>query len=388
MADLFDYLHWRADVPFSADPFNEVDNLILCELAYADLRGIVPGGGTEVPLPAVCRLFFEKHTEEELLSARSYTAKAPILLKDMAEGARFRGASLCFHEAHFDKAQDLQFSATVFRLPDCTDFAAFRGTDGTLVGWKEDFNLSFLKETAAQKHAVSYVERVARTLRRPLLLGGHSKGGNLAVYAAALSAPDVREQIVTVYNNDGPGFRDELVESEAFLTLRPKIRKIVPDTSIIGLLLSEAPEQRIVKSSASGLQQHDGFTWQVQRNRFEDAELSDTSILIDRALGNWIAEMDDEARRSFTDTVFSLLSATGKDSLSEMGETKWKSFEKILSSARGLPREKQQELFKLVRRLISNSGNVAVDYLNDKIAAKYAAADAKKASAPEGGKES
>ena len=205
MANIFDYLTWRGDVPFSVDPFNEVDNLVLSELAYTDFDGIVPQGGAAVSLQTVCDAFFARHTEEELLSLRDYTAKAPLLLRGMLSGERFRDAKLSWYVNEISKDQALQLSAVTVLLPNRTAFVAFRGTDGTVVGWKEDFNFSFQSQTEGQGRAVAYLNRVGKALACPLYIGGHSKGGNLAVFAAVKASESVRGRILAVYNNDGPG---------------------------------------------------------------------------------------------------------------------------------------------------------------------------------------
>lgn len=364
MAGIFDYLDWRGDVPFSVDPFNEVDNLVLSELAYTDFRDIVPEDGTEIPLPEACKAFFSRHTRKELLAGSSYTAKAPLLLEGMASGARFRETLLSHHVNEVDPVQGIQFSALTAALPDGSRFAAFRGTDGTLVGWKEDFDFSFLSGTAGQKRAVEYLDLVGSLPGGPLVVGGHSKGGNLAIYAASFCRPEIRGRIRAVYSNDGPGFRQDIIDSEGYSEIVGRTLQIIPDTSVIGQLLSSRSPRRIVKSSASGLVQHDGFTWQVRRNRFEPAAMSSTGELISQTLGGWLEQMDDETRASFTDTVFSLISSTDKDTFSEINSQKLKSTGAIVSAGLDMPREKLQEMLRIVGQLGQSGGKALTDYVS------------------------
>ncbi len=360
MADLFEYLEWRGDVPLSIDPFNEVDNLVLAELAYTEFDRIVPEDGSTVPLSLASEAFFRVHTKEELLKNSSFTAKAPLLMEGMLSGSRFQDLQLFRYINRIDAEKSAQVSAICFLLSDGTVYVAFRGTDNSLVGWKEDFNLSYLSETAGQQTAVLYLNETAEKTSRPLRVGGHSKGGNFAVYAASFCSPSVQDRILTVYTNDGPGFREEVVRSDAYLRILPKIVSIIPDTSIIGLLLSGAAKHRVVRSAASGILQHDPLSWCVQRNRFVDAELSDMGKFLDRALDTWVDSMDDETRESFTDTVFSLFESTGLDTFQEISRQKWKSLESILGSVHSLPKDKQSELLRLAGQLLQSGRQAAL----------------------------
>ena len=365
MANLFDYLSWRADVPFSADPFNEVDNMILSELSYARFDGIVPRDGTAVSLQDVSDAFFEAKTREEVLAEKGYTARAPLLMDGMLSGTRFADTKLCFYYSKTDIEKEAQFSAVTFLLPDGAAYIAFRGTDGTLIGWKEDFNFSFVTETEGQNRAVWYLERVMKALdpHTRVLVGGHSKGGNLAVFSAAFCEPAYQERIERIYSNDGPGFREEMIGLPGYERILPKIEKIVPDTSVIGLLLSSKAVPRVIRSSASGIVQHDGFTWNVERNRFEEAQLSTAGELIRASFSGWLEKLDDETRRSFFDTVFELAASTGKETIGEISEQKFRSTEAILNALLSLPKERRQELFTVLEAFGKSGGRTAADYL-------------------------
>ena len=367
MANLFDYLAWRADVPFSADPFHAVDSLVLCELAYTDFGGIVPADGREIPLPEACEAFFKQHTREELLAKTAYTAKAPLLMTDMAQGARFRSATLSRYINEIDREKDAQISAITVKPGDGTAFVAYRGTDGTVVGWREDFDLSFADCTEGQRRAVEYLNETAAAVSEPLRVGGHSKGGNFAVYAATFCEKSVQERIRQVYSNDGPGFSENVLASDGYGRILPRLVSIVPDTSIIGRLLGSKAEHRVVRSTASGIAQHDGFSWCVERNRFVGAEPSEMGKFFEQALGTWIGEMDAETRKSFTDTVFSLFESTGEETFSAMNEQKWRTAESILSTMRELPKEKRRELMRIAGRLLQSGGQTAAAKLPEQL---------------------
>jgi len=363
MANILDYLSWRADMPLNVDPFNEVDGLILSELAYLDFDGIVPGGTEPVPLEKVCAAYHKRHPAEEIAQDRTFRGKAPRLLTEMLTGARFRDARLMLYTDEMDPALSLQMSAVTFLLPDRSVFVAFRGTDGTLVGWEEDFSISHLSSTEGQKRARAYLDLVADVCPGEIRVGGHSKGGNLAVYAAAFCAPAAQERITRVLNYDGPGFRDEIIASDGYGRILPRAVSIVPDTSVIGLLLKNSAARQVVRSTAAGIAQHDGFTWSVERNRFETASLTTVSLLMDRSLDHWLSQMDDETRRSFTETVFSLFRATGAESFGEINRQKRRSAESIITAARELPKEQQQSLLSLLQQLGLSGGQVMLDLI-------------------------
>ncbi len=361
MAVLQEYLDWRADVPFSVSPFNDVDNLLLATFAYTDFDGIVPSDGEPVSLDNIHSAFFQTHRQEDIPDHGPQTERAPLLMDGMLSGGRFGTLRACRYINEIDTDKSSQISAVTFLLADGTAYVAFRGTDSTLAGWKEDFNLSYLSETPGQMRAVKYLEETAAAFPCPLRVGGHSKGGNFAVYASAFCS--VQDRILSVYSNDGPGFRAETIQSDAYRRILPKLVSIIPDTSVIGLLLASGAKSRVIQSSASGIQQHDPFTWCVRRDGFVRAEQSEAGKIIDKTLDTWVDAMDDETRKSFTETVFSLFASTGAETFQEIGQKKAKNAEVILANLFALPKDKQSELLKLAGHLIQIGGQAAVSQL-------------------------
>lgn len=353
MPNICDYLSWRGDVPFSVSPFNEVDGLILSELVYADFSGIILEGEERVPLPEARRRFWQKHKREELLQDTSFTKMAPFLLDDMADNARFGKTEIGFFLDEFDTKADLQLAALTFFLEDGTAFAAFRGTDATVVGWKEDFNMSYQPETEGQRRASAYLDKHFADTDIPLRVGGHSKGGNLAVFAAVKACESVRSRILAVYNNDGPGFLDAFTELDAYREMLPRITCIVPESSIIGTLLSNSAYQHVVKSTSIGILQHDGFTWQVLGPKFVEAEKrSENSVLIEQIMRQWLSGKTEEERRLFVNTLFSLFEATGKDTFVEMMQEKAKSLSSMYKMLETMPKEQRTAVLGMLNGLV------------------------------------
>ena len=182
------------------------------------------------------------------------------------------------------------------------------------------------------------------------------------MYASAFCK--VQKRIFEVYSNDGPGFRETIAQREEFQRIQPIVKKIIPDSSVIGLLFADREDCLTVKSSAIGIRQHDAFTWQVKRNRFENAPLSETSRLIARTIGNWLGSMSEQERQSFTELVFSLIESTGQERFSSMSENKLKTMESIMNAIRQLPREKQMEGMKLIATLSQSSGQTLWGYMS------------------------
>ena len=251
---MHEYLRWRGDLSFDADPFNEVDNLILAQLSYVDFDGIVSEYGEDkISLTEVCDRYWELHTEEEIRMRESFVKLSPFLLKPMAATERFAGMKLSGYVNHVEKSSEGQMSAIRFELDDGTTYVAFRGTDETIIGWKEDFNLSYMLRTEGQRLAVEYLNRNFRDTSLRLRVGGHSKGANFAVFASAFALPEVRAQIEAVYTNDGPGFLEEITETEEYKNVLFKTINIIPSVSIIGRLLNSSMKPIVVKSSGKGI---------------------------------------------------------------------------------------------------------------------------------------
>ena len=253
----------------------------------------------------------------------------------------------------------------VAECQDNTYFVAFRGTDDTLVGWKEDFNMSYILAVPSQLEAVSYLEKVAEKVRGKLRLGGHSKGGNLAVYAAVQCKEEIQERIIEIYNNDGPGFSKEMLISEPYNRVRERIWTIVPQTSVVGMLLEHEEEYLVTKSSQSGIMQHDPLSWEVLGAKFVYLDdVKKNSRILDRTLKNWINKMTREQREEFVMVLFHVIDETGAKNLSELSEDKLGNLGALIKTAKAVKHmtaEDQEMLVKVVRGLIKAYKDVVVE---------------------------
>lgn len=370
MANIMDYLNWRNDVTMQVDPFNEVDNLILSEIAYSNLDGIVPSPESrrKISIQEASRLFFKRHDPSELSTDKNgATANAPLFLKKASETRRFQKTKLFAYVNEIDEETEIQFSAVSFLLPDHSIYIAFRGTDHTLVGWQEDFNMSYLDATPGQKQAVSYINRIGRFTFRKIRVGGHSKGGNFAVYGSAFSDPKVQRKISDVWSNDGPGFNEAIASLQKFKSILPKVHSIVPEHSIVGMIMENAYHHKIVKSNATGLLQHDPTSWQVSGNQFAEAEkLSDQSLIFDETLRRWLDGLNSDTRKEFIAILFQSLAYGGKTTTDEVELSKPKTYANMIAVIRTLPPEKQRLFGGVLAKLAKSWGSIMIDNLKRK----------------------
>ena len=363
--ELLDYLKWRNDVPLSVSPFNEVDNVIFSYLSYIDFRDLKEDWNGFFDLKELFQDFCEKHSLEEIQTTGEFTERAPLLLKVMMEGERFSDTKVGYYAEDFDKDQVKQFAALVFLLPDGRNYISFRGTDKTITGWKEDFLMSCQSETAGAKEAVAYFNKIAPVLEGELILGGHSKGGNFAMYAAAFCEAEHKERIMQVYNNDGPGFREEVIQSPEFQELLPKIITIAPQSSIIGQLLSNPAKQDVIHSTAKGILQHDAMTWEAEKDRLVPSELDELSHYAKTTLGSWLESMDDESRESLCTTAFSLIESTNSETFIEFSGNLMKNMETIWKEMGKLPEDKKKEIMDALANLMESSKKSALQHMKD-----------------------
>ena len=374
MGNIADYLVWRGNLFLADDPFNEVDNLVLSQLSYVDFDGIVSDAEDEfITIGEVYERYWQMHTPEEIEARISFVKKAPFLLEKVANHDRFGDMKLAGYVNNVSDTREAQMSAVQFWLSDGTVFVAFRGTDETLVGWKEDFNLCYMEETEGQRLAADYLQRYFGKTKLRLRVGGHSKGGNFAIFASAFSGKEVRDQIEKVYTNDGPGFRARITGSEEYQEIISRTVSIVPEDSIIGMLLESGLDNLVVKSSKMGIMQHDAMSWQVLGNHFIEGKRSRDSIFLDKTLDTWLDGIDDDRRKMFVDLLFAFLQSTGARTMKEVKSSSVKETAAIIHMARELPREQQKDFVDILLELVESGGRT----LSESIKGAWASREAR-----------
>ncbi|WP_055427804.1 DUF2974 domain-containing protein [Bifidobacterium aesculapii] len=377
MGNVTDDLRTRF-VTFGEDVFNEVDSLTLSQLAYARMPGIVPrwdgkSGGGGVSSHDVLDPRAGEGAEQgaripmipirDLLCAERYGSMfgrvwSPLLnvdlLRAVCENPRWRTLRVGAYVEEFDAASTKQFSACVFDVGDGALYVAFRGTDSSIVGWKEDFTMAFRRPVASQSAAVRYLVDVAARWDGPLMVGGHSKGGNLAVYAASAMPDDVASRIIAVYSHDGPGFDEAFLESLEYLRISAKVRKSVPEASVIGMLFERREQAdagyEVVASDGLGIMQHFALNWQVEDGRFVHADgLTVGARYAARTLNDWMARYDDGRRRLFIENLFTVLEAGGYPTFGELTAHWTQSLPSMLAAIRGIDSRDREVIVEVLQ---------------------------------------
>ncbi len=343
MDSVLSYVEWRGDLSLSQSPFNEVDNLIFSLLCYLPLEGVVPSPGKrKILLVRAAEKYFAVHPMPERPQKAEHAGSTfEWLFYRMAVSERYRKMYLSDMVSVTEEDGAEQFAAMCIHMDRKNIYAAFRGTADKLVGWKEDFLLSCLSEIPSQKQALLYLTDIGERYPGAVLhTGGHSKGGNLAVYAAAKVPAAIQDRLGSVWSNDGPGFQKKFLNSRGYRQIRGRIRAIVPESSVVGMLLSHDNAYEIVSSSQIGLMQHDGFSWEVSGTHFVQKEgLSGQSILMDMKIRDWLESIPDKEKRKTIDTLFELLAASGATTLTEIRKGKLKVAAAALPQMAQLPKD-------------------------------------------------
>ena len=359
MATVFDYLKWRGDLSFAQDPLNPVDGLIFSVLSYIPFVG----QAAETPNEPIAL----RDAAADFLSLDDYESRVrakndAMMLRAAAETARFGGCKMVLYRDQFAPEEETQFAAMTFLLPDDTAFVAFRGTDRSLVGWKEDFNMAFQEAVPAQLLAQDYVREVAAEYVMPLRLGGHSKGGNLAVYGGIFVPLAIQRRISAVWSNDGPGFYGAVLETPQHARLEGRIHSIVPKSSVVGMLLEHEESYTVVDSDQTGLWQHDGFSWQVLGAGFVTLrQVSRQGRRNDLALKEWVRRLPVDQREKFVDGLFEVLTASGATTLTDLKEDGFRAAGAMVRAMKDMEKDTRDALFNAIATLFRSNIQAAVE---------------------------
>lgn len=346
--NLFGYLA-REFETLAERPLGEVDSLVLACLSYYRWPGEEVRGPQGLPV----RELFRAECFDEMTRGLWDPEGLVRLLTAVAASPRFRDVRVCAYVDDFDESAEKQFSACTLLLPSGGAYLSFRGTDNTVVGWKEDFNMAFETGVPSQFAAVSYLERVAPHVEGPLYLGGHSKGGNLAVCATARCSARVASRVARTFSHDGPGFTEEALSDAGWLDRAHLVSKTVPRSSVIGMLFERQEDYAVVESSTSGLMQHNPFSWVVEGVDFSYAqEIGRGASFVDKTLNEWIASMSREEREGFVDTLFSVIGAGGADTFGELGKNWQTTVPAMLRELSGLAPEERDKITRALALLV------------------------------------
>ncbi len=318
MPNMLDYILWKGKLSFAEFPLSSVDALLISTLSYIQFDNMIAPNPQEAPrLSELSQMFLE--LPEEAGKSRFRDSRDRELLETMGKSRRFGSLRLTGARELADEKKELQFAAITLLLENGGALAAFRGTDGTLIGWKEDLNLSFLDVIPGQQAARDYLEEIGKLCPGELYAAGHSKGGNLAVYAAVRSREDIRERIRGVYNYDGPGFRQKVLKDPGYRELLDRIHTFVPQGSVVGMLLEHEEPYTVVQSTEKGLLQHEPYSWEITGDGFAElSQVTEGSRMVDETIKSWLAGLSVEEREHFINTLFEILEASDAEHIDEL----------------------------------------------------------------------
>jgi len=357
MANLSDYVQWRGDLSFEVRPFNKIDALVLCQLSYLNFSGIIPeqfNGG--ITLGEAAHTYAADSTrgipQEFGVFINPLTAD---LLKAAAETERFGSILLKGFVNEVNRTTNKQFAALTAVLPTGDVCIVYRGTDDSLIGWKEDCLLCLQDAVPSHSAAVQYLSAAASAVAcgaEKLSIAGHSKGGNLALYAAGSAAASIRERIERIFCFDCPGFAFDIKQWDGFQAILPKTASFIPQSSVVGVLLSYFPYYTVIESSeANTLWQHDAFSWQIKRDEFVTHQEGRTkeSYFAEKAVQTWLSRLDDTERKEFITTLFEVMFGTGAETLSELTANGLAHSLHILQELHTVDSERRKELFAVIK---------------------------------------
>ena len=359
MPNIQDHAIAVGDLSLEESPFDALDGLILSQLVYLPMEGFLTREGRCTIEEAWA--FLRDHVDIDSLDI--FQKKRYLLFEVCAELPRYAYWGMTGYVNEIDVEKEMQFCACTYELPGGLRCIAFRGTDLTIIGWKEDLNMSFMT-VPSQKEAAEYIQRMARGNGDSLILLGHSKGGNLSVYGAATADASTRERIRRIYTYDGPGVDEETLNSWGYSLIAQRIERYIPQSSVVGMLLHYHPVYTVVRASAPGILQHDAMTWQVREGGFIPlAGVDMTGRLTDEAVHAWLAEMEMEERRLLVDTLYEVVDAAQGQLVTDLVSDWRDSASRMLEAARDLAPEVKKSVRRMLRSLFSTGADEILSLL-------------------------
>ena len=348
MANINDYLLWRGDVPINSNfPFNEVDSMILARFAYMIFSKIEMN--PKETIGSISEKMKDFPNEEFLYNGDKE------LITNLGASNRFKNLLVTDYVENVDEEIEKQFGAITVHLPHYELYVSYLGTDFSINGWKEDFNMSFMDNVPCQVSGKEYLEMIANKYKfKKIRVGGHSKGGNVAIYSAITVSPKIQNRIIKVYNYDGPGFSKNIIEKYETDDIISKTQTYIPQDSIIGRLLNHKEKMLIAYSTEKGILQHDIFSWQVMKNDLEKSDnYTSASENIDQTITNWLEDTTVEQRKVFVNVIFELLFSTNATTFMELYKNFTTSLPLALAKYKEISPEDKKEVGEMAKQLIT-----------------------------------
>ena len=368
MKNMLDYIKEFGHVSFEERAFSEIDALVLTELEYLPLEKVVPSdenGENFVTVKEIAE-YMQEHKQELFdENPMMITQERHEVSQVIAEAPRFQSVKFFAVVSEWDKDTTKQFAAVTVEVEPSVRLVVFRGTDETLIGWKEDFLMTYSPLVAAQTDAKEYLAKQASLWGGDLMISGHSKGGNLAIYAAATQEEDVQLRIVDIFCFDSPGLYRSVLETKGYQNIVPLAMRYIPQDSLVGLMLESEVPYVIVKSNATGAMQHSAMTWEIEDGQFIKMEkLTKNSQLNDQTFKKWTESVSDEELELFWNVFFELLFSVGIDTVNDLYGQFMHYVQEFLKAAGDMDEEKRELLTRIALLLVSTRFEVWKDSLD------------------------
>ncbi len=346
-----DYLKKYGNYTFLEKELNEIDNVILSLISYVDLEGIVPSFGEgKISLKEASEIFFQRNSDKEIRQNIFSVKQAIALFSKLSNTRRFQ--DLLLYNYEYKVTFDMQFGALCILLPTKNIYVSFEGTDSYISGWKEDCMFAYQFPTKAQTEAIHYLNKVIGFFSPKCYIGGHSKGGNLAIVSSMYCKNRIKRKIKAIYNNDGPGLRQHEFSSREYRKILPKLNTYVPKESFIGMLLNHDTNYQVVDSKNKKFMQHDAMSWIVEKDHFKKATISSFSKKVEKGTASWLTKMDDSDLKNFFDSLFTVLKKAEINDLTELKKTKLNSTVKIMKEMKNMKKETREMVSNCLKSMI------------------------------------
>lgn len=373
MSNINDYLMWRGDIELdSKNRLNEVDSMIMARFSYLRFDKIKMN--KEETIETVSTKMKDLKNEEFLYNGDK------DLITNLGQSIRFKDMEVTDYIKTNEKELEKQFGAVTVHLSDKEMYISFIGTDSTVYGWKEDFNMAFMDSVPCQVSGKEYVEKVAAKYPdKKIRIGGHSKGGNVAIYSALTASKEIQNRIIKVYNYDGPGFNKEVINKYKTSSILQKIETYLPQDSMIGRIMTHEEKCTISYSIEKGIYQHDIYSWQVIKDDIVKSEKNtESSEDMNRTVTDWLEITTPQQRKVFIDSVFELFYATDAKTFGEISNNLTTSIPLIFKKYREISSDEKQIVTDMIKAfatsylsVVKEKGSEKFDITKEKYLSRF-----------------
>lgn len=351
MSNVHDYIYWRGDLSFEQDPLNEIDALIFSEFAYIDFSKVASKQlkRGDLTIKKAAELWDEANPSDFMPSGYLHHAKAYEILTLAGDSERFQDLVIASDVKELSLEDESQFGVTTFHRDGQPFFVAFEGTDLRSLSWKEDLQMTYLTAIPSQSKAVEFLNHHFENYPNPVSIGGHSKGSNLAIYAAIFMREEFQHLVEKIYSYDGPGFTKNVLQTKTYKQIADRIASFTPQDGIIGLMLHKLEEQIVVYSNASELMQHDVYSWEIKGNQFVPSQLSEEALKIKVAINELLDELSLSERELFSDALFTIIGDGADDFIAGNRNYTLQKIPEMIKEYRDLQSESKKILLKVLK---------------------------------------